>query len=235
MSLKYPTIRHLLKEKKRLIAKDYDDLNLFTGREGRGKSKLARKVFRKLDASFNLANIRERIHFDWNPYQTRLASLERGQAILLDEFRGHRRESMKEDRMEVLDEFKENRGLGFHHGIVFNRFSRMDRDLITDRVSHWWHVVRRGLVEVREPTTELSFDAYGEPVEPTRYPLVGVFPFTDTEPPGWAKAYGGMKDERMRDRLARTRIAGPVKPVVPVMGPPGWLLDQVLAESKKPV
>ena len=231
LSLKYPRIIDWLRYKKRLIAQDYDDVNLVTGREGRGKSKAARKIARRLDPTFGL----HRIHFSWEPYQAQLETLERGQCIILDEFRGHRRESMTKDRMSVLDEFKENRGLGIHHFLVFNRFTKLDRDLVNDRVSDWTYIRKRGVMEIRQPTTELVFDWDGEPSEPTKYPLVGLFPFTDTEPQGVAAGYKAMKDARMRDRRARNRGEDqePAKPGPEVKGPPAWLLDEILKETKR--
>lgn len=201
--MKYGNLDSWLSYKRDLILDDYDDVNMVTGREGKGKSKWARKVARALDPSFSI----DRVHFEWDSYVEQLAGLDRGQAIVLDEFRGHRRESMTKERMSVLDEFKENRGLGIHHFIVFNRFTKMDQDLVNDRVSDWSHVRRRGFVEVRQPHTELIFDKHGVPHEPTTYPHVASFTFTAWEPAGWDAEYRVKKDDRMRDRRARLREA----------------------------
>lgn len=201
IALTYPTVQPWLNYKRHLIDNDWDDLNIITGREGKGKSKWARKVARALDPTFNLS----RIHFSWEPYQEAIGQGTRGQCFILDEFRGHSRESMTKDRLSVLDEFKENRGLGLHHFIVFNRFTKLDKDLSTDRVSDWSYIRQRGIVEIRQPHSELIFDQYGQPLEPTTYPLVGKWTFTDWEPPGWASGYKAMKEARMRDRRARQR------------------------------
>jgi hypothetical protein len=239
VKLKYPTIEPWLDYKRKLIQTDYDDLNLVTGREGKGKSKWARKVAAALDKTFTLLGPRcvckgvARLHFDWDCYQEQLGAMERGQCIILAEFRGHRRESMKGDRMSVLDEFKENRGLGIHHFVVFNRITKLDRDLINDRVSDWSYIRRRGRVEVRQPNTELVFDWKGEIHEPTTYPHVGSWRFTDWEPAGWKPAYAVMKDDRMRDRRSRQR--GDDEPEAPVKSDrvPPAILDMVLGELKK--
>lgn len=188
-------------KRKAVLEDDWDDVNVVTGREGKGKSKWARKVARKLDSTFTL----ERIHFEWDSYAKQSTELKPGQAIVLDEFRGHSRESMTGERMSVLDEFKENRGLNLHHFIVFNKFTKLDKDLVTDRVSDWSYVRHRGRVEVRRPKTELVFDSFGVPSEPTTYPLVAHFDFSDWEPPGWAAGYKAIKQARMRDRKARLR------------------------------
>lgn len=227
--MKYPTATPWLRYKHGLIQDDWDDLNIVTGREGKGKSTWAIKVAHKLDPTFTL---RERLHFSWEPYQEAIGKGERGQCFILDEFRGHSRESMTKDRLSVLDEFKENRGLGLHHFVVFNKFTKLDKDLSTDRVADWSYIRTRGVVEVRQPHSELIFDQYGQPLEPTTYPLVGKWGFTDTLPPGWKVEYRAMKLARMRDRRSRNRDE-PVHEKPRGIDP--RILDMVLAESKKPV
>lgn len=159
-----------------------------------------RKVARRLDPSFNVA----RIHFTQDDFLQDAVQLKPGSSIVFDEFRGHRRLAMHGDRMEFLDFAKECRGLRLHIFIGFNRATAIDRDLLTDRISYWHHVRRRGLVEIRKPTTELIFDKDGQPIEKTHYPMVGMFPFTAANDP-LKPAYDVKKDERMRDRAARFR------------------------------
>lgn len=229
----YADIRPWLAYKKRLIADDYDDVNLVTGREGKGKSKWARKVCYQLDPTFR---VQGRIFFDFDAYKAKVGTLQRGQCIILDEARLHKRESMSGDRMEILDHFKENRGLGIHHFIVFNRVSSIDKDLINDRISDWSYIRHRGKVEIRQPKTELVFDKFGQFHESTTYPLVARFPFTDKEPAGQALAYKALKDARMRDRNATLRTepgasAPALRPSKPMVNPS--MLDQVMLELTK--
>lgn len=198
----YQEVQPWLNDMARLIRNDYDNLNLITGREGRGKSTWIRKVARKLDPAFSVAHI----HFNQEDFFRDAVSLPPGRAVVLDEFRGHRRLAMHGDRMEFLDFAKECRGLRLHIFIAFNRATAIDRDLLTDRISYWHHIRKRGLVEIRKPTTELMFDKDGQPIEKTYYPLVGVFPFTDKGDP-LKSEYLTKKDARMRDRAARFQEA----------------------------
>lgn len=201
-ALKYPTTAHLRRDQVRLIANNYDDWNLVTGRVGNGKSKWARKLCRKLDPlgkkdpyGFWLL---DRIHFSeeafWDDYENRAP----GDVIILDEFRGHRRAAMHGDRIDFLMEMKEKRARRVHAFIVYDRVASLDRDLLTDRNAYWHHIEQRGRVQVRQPYTTLKFRPDTkrgvEPIEPTKYPLVGDFKgFTAIEPAGFEEAYEAKK------------------------------------------
>lgn len=226
--MKYSSYAAWIAYKQRLIKRDFDDVNLVTAREGYGKSTWARKVALSLDPSFTV----DRIHFDFEDYLAQVGTLERGQCIVLDEARIHKRESLTKDRMKILDHFKENRGLGIHHFIVFNRISSIDKDLVNDRVSDWSYLPRRGIVEVRQPKTELVFDKYGDFIDHTSYPHVATFRWKGREPEELARAYGAKKAARMRDRNATAREPE-VEAPKQLPGMNAVFLDQVLAELKK--
>jgi len=202
LALKYPDIKDLHRDQRNLINRNYDDWNLVTGRVGKGKSKWARKNARKLDPTFDLS----RIHFFEDDFWDNYCTLKPGQAIILDEFDGHRRRAMSGERVSFLERMKRTRSRRVHAFIVYDRVSRLDRDLLTDRNAYWHHAEERGVMEVRQPETHLAFTHKSEPIEPTSYPKVGIFPFTDWEPPGIEAAYDAKKDREMNifGRVERT-------------------------------
>lgn len=183
--LKYPKIEDLHRAQRQLIANNFDDWNLVTGRVGKGKSKWARKNARKLDRGFGL----DRIHFDEGSFWDQYVTLQPGDAIILDEFRGHRRASMHGDRIEMLERIKRVRSRFLHVFVVYDRVSTLDRDLLTDRNAYWHHLEHKGNAMVRQPDTKLRFKLDSTPIEPTTYPLVGDYDFTPWEPPGFEEAY----------------------------------------------
>lgn len=191
MSLKF---KAWCKQQHALIASDWDNINLVTGREGTGKSAWMRKVAKALDPGFNV----DHIHFEAEDFHADVASLPPGRAVVLDEFRGHRRLAMHKERTDFLDFVKECRGLRLHIFIGFPRITNFERDLVTDRISYWSHLRSRGLVELRKPTTDLSFGLDGQPVENTRYPMVGHYSFKDRKD----AAYTNKKNARMKERAA---------------------------------
>lgn len=192
--LRYPRIEDLHRAQRALIANQYDDWNLVTGRVGKGKSKWARKNARKLDPSFGL----DRIHWREESFWAQYVTLKPGQCIILDEFNGHRRAAMHGERLSFLERMKRVRSRFVHAWIVYDRVSSLDRDLLTDRNAFWHHTEVRGNMQVRQPYTSLRFKHDSTPIEPTKYPLVGDFEgFTGWEPPGFEEAYERRKDEEM--------------------------------------
>lgn len=198
MAKGYAEIDPWFEDQARLIRNDYDNIQLVTGREGTGKSLWMRKCARRLDPAFDVSHI----HFTVEDFRQDVASLQRGRAIVLDEFRGHRRLAMHKERTDFLDFVKECRGLGLHIFIGYPRVTTFERDLVTDRISYWSHFRKRGIVEIRKPTTSLVFDMDGQPLEPTKYPLVARFPVTDKNDP-LRQSYSAKKQARMRERAAQ--------------------------------
>lgn len=205
----YRNIDPWFEDQAKLIRNEFDNIQLVTGREGTGKSLWMRKCARRLDPLFSV----DRIHFTMEEFRADVASLPPGRAVVLDEFRGHRRLAMHGERMEFLDFVKECRGLFLHIFIGYPRVTTFERDLVTDRISYWSHFRKRGIVEIRKPTTDLVFGLDGQPLEPTKYPLVGRFPVTDKNDP-LRGAYLAKKQARMRQRAAMgEEVPAPPPPV----------------------
>jgi len=238
----YAEIDSWFEDQRRLIANEYDNIHLVTGREGTGKSLWMRKIARRLDPEFNV----DHIHFTTEDFRADVATLKPGRAVVLDEFRGHRRLAMHKERTDFLDFVKECRGLFLHIFIGYPRVTTFERDLVTDRISYWSHFRKRGIVEIRKPTTSLVFGMDGQPMEPTKYPLVARFPVTDKNDPLRA-AYLAKKQSRMRQRAAQDldveetiwpeQGSAQVKHGAPLQPPgakriPEALLNEVLANLK---
>jgi len=194
--LKYPDIDALWADQRRLVASNFDDWNLVTGRVGKGKSKWARKNARKLSPKF-AADPLKYIHFSEEKFWAQYVTLEPGDCIILDEFKGHRRAAMHGERLSFLERMKRTRSRRLHVWVVYDRVSSLDRDLLTDRNAYWHHTEVRGSVQVRQPDTKLRFKMDSTPIEPTTYPLVGDFDFTAWEPPGLEEAYDRKKDAEL--------------------------------------
>lgn len=190
----FKTAKPWLADQRRLIAQDWDNINLVTGREGTGKSAWMQWCGKRLDPKFTV----DHIHFDIEDFHADVATLEPGRVVVLDEFRGHRRLAMHRERTDFLDFVKECRGLRLHIFIGYPRITTFERDLVTDRISYWSHLRVRGLVEVRKPLTDLMFDLEGQPIMPTKYPQVGHYRFKEDPVDG----YKAKKDARMKERAA---------------------------------
>lgn len=199
MALKYELVQDLHRDQRRLIANKYDDWNLVTARVGKGKSKWMRKNFRLLcpHQSRTIHDVLTHTHFFMDDFWEDYETLEPGDGIILDEFDGHRRRAMTTDRTTMLERLKRVRSRRVHVFLAYDRVSSLDRDLLTDRNAFWHHAEVRGVMEVRQPNTKLVFTQDGEPIEPTTYPVVGRFPWTEWEPPGWETEYEKKKNREM--------------------------------------
>lgn len=205
MTKEYVDITEWLDDQHKNVQGEWDNVHLVTGEEGVGKSLWMRKVARKLDPELTV----DQIHFTQDGYLEQAATLDVGRAIIMDEFRGHRRLAMTGDRLEFLDFTKECRAMSLHQFIGYPHINQFERDLLTNRIRWWEHIPCRGLVEIRERKSILKFRRTRDGPEPymeTRWPLVGKFPFTTDNDP-LRLPYLAKKKARMRDRAARFREA----------------------------
>lgn len=196
----YSNIEDWFKRQEKLILEAWDNIHLVTGEEGSWKSLWMRKCARRLDSKFSV----DHIHFTQDDFLNDAAGLEPGRAIVLDEFRGHRRLAMHGDRMEFLDFTKECRELSLHIFIGFPHVSQFERDLLNSRIRWWEHKPTREEVQIRQRVSHLGFDKTGEPMVNTTFPLVGRFLVTGKNDP-LRPEYQSKKEARMRDRAARFR------------------------------
>lgn len=190
---------------------DYDDIHVFTGEEGVGKSKLMRGVFPRLDPTFGV----DRIHFTQDDFLNQLGTLNPGQAIVLDEFRGHKRMAMHGDRLEMLDTLKEIRGLRLHVGIGFPHVTQLEGDILYQRIRWWNHIPRRGELLVHRRIATVRTGKDGKPVVDVRFPEAGRLPIPKDMPDPMGPDYYRKKDARMKDRVARYKESHGGKAPVP--------------------
>ncbi len=183
------------------IDANYDDIHLFTGEEGRYKSRKMRTIFRSLDPTFTV----DRIHFNQDDFLEQAVTLEPGQSIVLDEFRGHKRLAMHGDRLEFLDFLKECRGLRLHMGIGFPQVTSFEGDIVYKRIRWWVHSPSRPIVLVHRRSAESKLGSDGKPIDIIRFQQPSPLPFPDDTADPMRKAYEAKKDIRMRDRAQRYR------------------------------
>lgn len=236
--MKYTSYEPWFDECRRLVREetDYDDIHVFSGEEGVGKSKAMRLIFRHLDPTFDLS----RIHFTQDDFLNQAATLPPGSGIILDEWRGHKRLAMHGDRMEMLDFLKECRGLNLHIGIGYPHITQLEGDVLYQRLRWWNHIPERGILEIHRRNSKTRIGKDGRPEVQVRFPIEGRLPIPKDAPDPLGPGYYEKKEARMRDRAARYREnhkgadAGP--PKVDVEKPRFVnvaFFDQVMADIKK--
>ncbi len=237
-AVKLKSLKPWFKAQEALILDAFDNVHIVTGEEGNWKSLWMRKCAKRVDPKFTV----EHIHFTQPDFLDDAVGLEPGRALILDEFRAHKRLAMHGERQEFLDFLKECREMALHVWIGYPRVTQIDNDIM-ERVRWWEHKPKREVVEIRQRVSSLAFDQYGKPAMNTSFPHIGSFPVTgDNDPFRWP--YQEKKVARMRDRAARFREnheenpAPRVEKVVPAAFNPGILAkwaDLAQAELKKNV
>lgn len=193
MNLKYRDVGVWLAEARALPKRDLDNLLLFTGAEGAGKSTIAYQVLKALDPSFSL----KRVAFSVQDFIRLSASVPRGAAYWGDEMLLNKRKSMTRDNIALLDHLQVCRGLNHHMAICFPHDMLLDEAVLNHRVRWNVHVPVRGIFEIRERT---RFFRPGRPHAPPVFgwKKVGRFRFAANRGPEW-EAYLLAKEAHMRE------------------------------------
>lgn len=189
-------IENYIRYCQRLIQEDWDNLMLFTGPEGSGKTTWATQVLTALDPGGfpGPAPGVERIQFTHDGFLKIAAAAPRGAAMLWDEGRLHKRRAMHGTTLDVLDHLQDCRALNHHMGICFPHERQLDSAVKDHRVRHRWHVPRRGLAvlyerheaRLRRGDSSFYWRATGD-----------AFNFKANRGPKWA-AYNARKETHMR-------------------------------------
>jgi hypothetical protein len=229
VKLEFPSYKPWFEECRHIVSEesDYDDIHVYTGEEGSGKSLLMRMVFPRLDPTFTV----DRIHFTQEAFLNQLGELEPGQAVVLDEFRGHKRMAMHGDRLEMLDTLKEIRGLRLHVGIGFPHVTQLEGDILYQRIRWWNHIPHRGELLIHRRVAKVRTGVDGKPVVDVRFPLAGRLPVPSDLPDPLGPAYYQKKNARMRDRTARYRESHNGKDPNAVLAPPR--LEEIMPPVKR--
>lgn len=193
---KFPSIPVFVQELRRRIDRDDDDILLLSGKPGRGKSTLGLKLNPLLDETF-LPNLEERVFFAVPDYLKRAPLLDRGQAIQGDEMLISRRKSMTSGNIGFNDYLQRCRGLNLHQSICFPYKTRIDAEVVEERVSFVLDIETRGVFKILQPVERKWFDAHGIEHSAAILQDRGSFRFPDVDPALKAR-YREMKLESMR-------------------------------------
>jgi len=181
-------------EQRAVIAANNDAIHLCSGEEGTWKSLWMRKCAAYLDPQFNV----DHIHFTQEDFMDDVADLEPGRAVVLDEFDGHRRLAMHGSRMRFLRWVKNNREKSLHVWIGYPQAGTFEKDLLYSRIRYWEYKPNRPQVRIRRRTTREGFTLKAEPINITKFPVVGNYTLTGDNDPLRA-AYTAKKKAHMRD------------------------------------
>jgi hypothetical protein len=181
-------IRHC----KGLTRKDWDDVHLFTGVEGAGKTTWAFQIMRALDPDFGL----HAVHFPHDAFLDYCTHAPRDSAALWDEGRLNKRRAMHGSTLDVLDFLQDCRALNLHLGICFPHEALLDNAVKDHRVRWRHHIIRRGLSKlmIRQERHGRGGKSYWIWVE-----TGDVFAFKENKGALW-QAYRIAKEDHMRRR-----------------------------------
>lgn len=222
MANQYATIHEWADQQRALVRRDFDNVVLFSGREGSGKSTWAIQVLRLLDPALTIDNI----HFDQGEFMKDVANGQRFQGHLFDEVLMHKRKAMHGSTLAMLELLQVCRGLNRHIGLCFPDAEQLDRDLVDWRVRWNFHVIRRGIAMLRVRKSYTVNTRLG-PKQVHKWHNVQAFSFSALSGP-FKDAYEAKKEERMRGSDP-TQQDGPLQ-MLQASGLDLRVFDEVLEE-----
>lgn len=162
------------------VRQDYDNVILFSGKEGDGKSSVALQILRALDDDFNLRHLHQRVLMTTNDFLKHVRHVPPYGAILMDEALFRNRKGMTKGTINFLDYLQICRGRNHHIGLCFPHAYRLDKAILDDRVKWNCHIPRRGLLQIRKrELLEVGDDMIGQwsapLIEADTYPNKGPF------------------------------------------------------------
>jgi hypothetical protein len=184
----------------RVVRDDHDNLLLYTGPEGSGKSNLALQHLQYADPTFTI----DRVYFTIDDFLHGVRHVPRYGAVLLDEAMVNRRRSMHGANIRFLEFLQTCRGLNLHIGLCFPHSEMLDRGILNYRVRWNCHKVRRDAWMLRR---RARCEDREHPDAPTYYWARddGRWICYPVDGPIWG-AYLRMKEEAMRKRLDDTTL-----------------------------
>lgn len=129
-----------------LRERDLDNLVLFAGDPGNGKSTLMLQMARLLDPTFSI----DRIHFTIKDFLDSARSAKPYQCIAADELLVNRRRSMTGNNMDIVDFLQVCRALNLHLFICFPHAGMLDRAILDHRVRYRIDVTSQGRAQLTE-------------------------------------------------------------------------------------
>lgn len=180
-----------VRECQTLVRKDLDNVVLFTGPEGVGKSTLMYQVMKNLDPTFSLS----RIGFDIPSFISAARKAPKYSAVASDEFLANRRKAMHRGTVDLLDFLQECRGLNLHLAICFPHVDLLDRAIMDYRVRWHIHIPVRGVFHLSEAH---NFYQPGG-VTSKAWRVIGKWRFNPLQGPEW-DLYKDAKAKHMMGR-----------------------------------
>lgn len=181
------------KERRRVSAGDWDNVMLFSGVEGSGKSTWMRTIMKALDEGFNV----DRIHFVLDQFLDSAPSTPRYGGVALDEARLNKRRAMHGGTIQMLDFLQDCRGLNLHIALCFPHESLLDAAVKDHRVRWNWHVTERGTVLLRHRIKKTIRTRRG-PVDVFEWKTIQGFHYKDDKGTELRTAYNAKKEAHMR-------------------------------------
>ena len=203
--VRYRSVHDWVEDCRALVRADWDNVILFTGEPGAGKSTVALQILRALDGSFDV----ERVHMTIPDFLRGARRTPKYGAVLADEFLANRRKAMTSELIEVNDFLQICRGLNLHMGICFPEGGRLDLAIFEDRVRWRVHVPRRGVFVLTQRVVRTTKKRGGEEVTRVLWVHRGTFSFRANAGTLWDR-YSAMKEAHMRNRgvdVAAQKIA----------------------------
>lgn len=154
-----------------LRTRDLDNIVVFDGDPGNGKSTVALQLAYALDPTFT----NDRIHFE-SPTDGIRGFIEHARtlppysAILADEIRLHRRHSAQKDVKDFIDFLQICRGLNLHILMCFPHAGMMDRAILDHRVRYKITVPEQGLATMSERVFKTLYDRGGQEIYSVKWP-----------------------------------------------------------------
>lgn len=129
-----------------LRKRDLDNVVLFAGDPGNGKSTLMLQIARLLDPTFEI----NRIHFTVNNFLNDAKQRKPFECVAADELLMHRRKSMTKENIDMVDFMQVCRALNLHILLCFPHAGMLDRAVLDRRVRYRIDVPKQGIAQLSE-------------------------------------------------------------------------------------
>lgn len=192
---RYVSVHEWLEDCRAIVRDDKDNLILFTGPEGEGKSTIAFQVLHALDPAFGV----DRVFFGIRGFLDGAPRAPQYGAVLADELLSNKRKAMFRDTIELLDFLQVCRYMNLHMGICFPHVDLFEGAILNYRVRWQVHVPRRGVFYLKERVSRTYRSRSG--VEKTIHSWIirGSWRFKGNSGPLWEQ-YLAAKDNHIRTR-----------------------------------
>lgn len=192
---KYSSPEPWIKECRRLVERDWDDLMWFSGAEGSGKSDFALQVLSAVDESFDV----DRIVFGIVPFLRKVGGVPNKRAILGDELELSGRLAMHGPNTRFLQYLTECRGRNHHIAACYPHEEGFDNTVKNTRIRWRVHKPERGVAELYERERREWRKAGGVVQANYIWKLLGRWKVQRTEG-RLRREYDEKKNEHMRTR-----------------------------------